>query len=136
MRPDAFSERVIGKNITDKRYDLKMYNIDGKVMQMEDVSGLLETFTVAPNKPRKPNWTEREVMTLLEEYSRKKHILKPKIGVVVSMTDRQKCWCEIADVINTSEGINGRYRSVKEVHKKFENLSNRMRTEFATAKGM
>ena len=112
----------------------KMFNIDGKVVQIDDGSGL-ETFTVAPNKARKPNWTEREVMALLEEYSKRKHVLKPKVGVVVSMNDRQICWSEIADVINTSEGVNSCYRSVKEVQKKFENLSNRMRTEFATAKG-
>lgn len=112
-----------------------MYHNDGKMLQTEAAAGL-ERFTVAPNKARKPNWTEIEVMLLLEEYSKRKHIMRPTFGTVVSMTERQKCWSEISDVINTSEGINGCYRSVKEVQKKWENLSNRMRSEYATLKGM
>ena len=111
-----------------------MYHIDGKIIQMEGDSGL-EKFTVGPNKARKPNWTENEVILLLEEYSKRRHYMKPKFGTMVPMAERQKCWSEIADLINASEGMNGCYRSVKEVQKKWENLSNRMRSEFATVKG-
>ena len=111
-----------------------MYHMDGKIVQMDGDSGL-EKFTVGPNKARKPNWTETEVMLLLEEYSKRRHFMKPKFGTMVPMNERQKCWADIAGVINTSQCSNGCYRSVKEVQKKWENLSNRMRFEFATAKG-
>ncbi|KAI7813148.1 putative myb/SANT-like DNA-binding domain-containing protein 4-like, partial [Triplophysa rosa] len=73
------------------------------------------------NKKRKPNWTEEEKCILLDEYGKRKAILKSKLNPNVTASKKQKQWDEITEKIN-ARNLDVK-RTVQEVIKKYENIS-------------
>lgn len=73
------------------------------------------------NKKRKPNWTEEEKCILLDEYGKRKAILKSKLNPNVTAAKKQKQWEEITEKIN-ARNLDVR-RTAQEVIKKYENIS-------------
>lgn len=71
-------------------------------------------------KTRKPNWSEEEKIILLEEYNKRKQILKSKFDPQITAHKKQRMWEEIAAKINSRSMIK---RSIQEVQKKYDNLS-------------
>ena len=62
---------------------------------------------------RKPNWTDRKKVVLLEEYEKRKVILKAKFSSSITSGDKNRAWQEIASIVNA--GISVR-RDIKEIH--------------------
>ncbi|XP_077088336.1 uncharacterized protein LOC143740173 [Siphateles boraxobius] len=73
------------------------------------------------NKKRKPNWTEEEKCILLDEYDKRKTILKSKLNPHVTAAKKQKQWEEITEKIN-ARNLDVK-RTVQEVLKKYENIT-------------
>ncbi|KAG5275871.1 hypothetical protein AALO_G00125460 [Alosa alosa] len=71
-------------------------------------------------KARKPNWTEDEKVILLEEYRKRKTILKSKFDPTITANKKQRNWKEITAKINARSTVK---RSVPEIQKKLENLT-------------
>ncbi|XP_067271404.1 myb/SANT-like DNA-binding domain-containing protein 4 isoform X2 [Pseudorasbora parva] len=73
------------------------------------------------NKKRKPNWTEEEKCILLDEYGKRRAILKSKLNPQITAAKKNKQWEEITEKINARNlGVK---RTVSEVIKKYENVS-------------
>ncbi|XP_048011120.1 myb/SANT-like DNA-binding domain-containing protein 4 [Megalobrama amblycephala] len=84
------------------------------------------------NKKRKPNWTEEEKCILLDEYGKRKAILKSKLNPNVTATKKYKQWEEITDTINARNlGVK---RTVQEIIKKYENISVMAKKELSVHK--
>ena len=64
---------------------------------------------------RKPNWTEREQFVLLEEYEKRKVILKAKFSSSITSGDKNRAWQEIANIVNAGNSVK---RYIKEIQKK------------------
>ena len=64
---------------------------------------------------RKPNWTDREKVVLLEEYEKKKVILKAKFSSTITSGDKNRTWQEIANTVNAGNSVN---IDIKEIQKK------------------
>ena len=71
-------------------------------------------------KARKPNWSEEEKIVLLQEYSKRKHILKSKFDPHITAHKKLRMWEEIATNINSRSLIK---RSISEIQKKYDNLT-------------
>lgn len=52
-------------------------------------------------KTRKPNWSEEEKIILLEEYNKRKHILKSKFDPQIKANRKQQMRQEIATKIHS-----------------------------------
>jgi hypothetical protein len=63
---------------------------------------------------RKPNWTEREQFVLLEEYEKRKVILKAKFSSSITSGDKNRAWQEIANIVNAGNSVK---RDIKEIQK-------------------
>lgn len=67
------------------------------------------------NKKRKPNWTEDEKCILLDEYGKRKAILRNKLNPVITAAKKHKQWEEITEKINAQNlGVK---RTISEVIK-------------------
>ncbi|CAC5403277.1 unnamed protein product [Mytilus coruscus] len=75
---------------------------------------------------RKPNWTEREKNILIEEYEKKRHILKAKFSSSLTSGDKTRAWEEIAHAINPGSSVR---RSTKGIQKKWDNICATAKTE-------
>jgi hypothetical protein len=64
---------------------------------------------------RKPNWTDREQVVLLEEYEKRKVILKAKFYSSITSGDKNRVWQEIANIVNAGNSVK---RDIKEIQKK------------------
>ena len=64
---------------------------------------------------RKPNWTDRENVLLLEEYEKRKVILKAKFSSSITSGGKNRAWQEIANIVNAGNSVK---RYIKEIHKK------------------
>ncbi|KAJ8285184.1 hypothetical protein GJAV_G00023240 [Gymnothorax javanicus] len=84
---------------------------------------------MADKRSRKPNWTKEETMILLEEYNKRKHILRSKFNPAITSIKKQQMWLEIADKINARTYVK---RSVREVLKKIDNMSVLAKKEMGT----
>lgn len=78
---------------------------------------------------RKPNWTEREKNILMEEYEKKRHILKAKFSSTLTSGDKTRAWEEIANTINAGNSVR---RSTKDMQKKWDNICATAKTEVST----
>ena len=63
----------------------------------------------------KPNWTDREKVVLLEEYEKRKVILKAKFSSTITSGGKNRAWQEIANIINAGNSVK---RYIKEIHGK------------------
>jgi SepF-like predicted cell division protein (DUF552 family) len=75
-------------------------------------------FVTVENKKmskRKPNWTDREKVVLLEEYEKKKVILKAKFSSTITSGDKNRAWQEITNTVNAGNSVN---IDIKEIQKK------------------
>ena len=64
---------------------------------------------------RKPNWTDREKVVLLEEYAKRKVILKAKFSSSITSRGKTRPWQEIANIVNAGNFVK---RDIKEIYKK------------------
>ena len=64
---------------------------------------------------RKPNLTDREKVVLLEEYEKKKVILKAKLSSTITSGDKNRAWQEIANTVNAGNSVK---IDIKEIQKK------------------
>ena len=72
-------------------------------------------FVTVENKKiskRKPNWTDREKVVLLEEYAKRKVILKAKFSSSMTSGGKNKAWQEIANIENPRNSVK---RDIKEI---------------------
>ena len=70
---------------------------------------------------RKPNWTDREKVELLEECEKRKAVLKAKFSSSITSADKNRAWQEIAG--------NSVKKDVKEIQKKWDNICGNAKTE-------
>lgn len=75
---------------------------------------------MAERKARKPNWSEEERVILLEEYRKRKNIIKSRFDPLITASKKQRMWEEITAKINSRGLVN---RSIQEVQKKYDNLA-------------
>jgi hypothetical protein len=68
---------------------------------------------------RKPNWTDREKVVLLEEYEKKQVILKEKFSSSITSGGKNRAWQEIANIVNAENSVK---RYIKEMQKKWDNI--------------
>jgi hypothetical protein len=74
-------------------------------------------FVTVENKKkskRKPNWTDREKVVLLEEYAKRKVILKAKFSSSITSGGKTRPWQEIANIVNAGNFVK---RDIKEIQK-------------------
>lgn len=57
----------------------------------------MENNNITENKKRKPNWTEDEKTILLEEYGKRKNIIKSRYNPSVTHVHKTKAWQEITE---------------------------------------
>ncbi|XP_069112258.1 myb/SANT-like DNA-binding domain-containing protein 4 [Argopecten irradians] len=82
-------------------------------------NNILDIVRVTPRN-RKPQWTHKETQHLIREFDKRKLILRPKPGEVVSSASKHRAWVEIAQAVNlTNPHV---HRTVSEVQKKWQNL--------------
>ncbi|XP_063054047.1 uncharacterized protein LOC134448290 isoform X1 [Engraulis encrasicolus] len=79
-------------------------------------------------KVRKPNWSEDEKVILLEEYNKRKHVIKSRFNPQITATKKLQNWEEITALINSRSMVK---RTVGEVQKKYENLAVQARKEMS-----
>jgi hypothetical protein len=75
-------------------------------------------FVTAENKKmfkRKPNWTDKEKVVLLEEYEKRKVILKAMLSSSITSGDKNRAWQEIANIVSAGHSVK---RDIKEIQKK------------------
>ena len=75
---------------------------------------------------RKPNWTDREKVVLLEKCEKRKAILKAKFSSSITSVDKNRAWQEIANIINAGNSVK---KDVKEMQKKWDNICANAKTE-------
>ena len=75
---------------------------------------------------RKPNWTDREKVVLLEVYEKRKVILKSKFSSSITSGDKNSAWREIANIVNAGNSVK---RDIKEIQKKWDNICATAKTE-------
>ena len=75
---------------------------------------------------RKPNWTDREKVVLLEEYENRKVILKAKFSSSITSADKNRAWQEITNIINDGNLV---IKDVKEIQEKWDNICVNAKTE-------
>jgi hypothetical protein len=75
---------------------------------------------------RKPNWTDREKVVLLEEYEKRKIILKAKFSSSITSGDKNRAWQEIVNIVNAGNSVK---RDIKEIQKKWDNICATAKTE-------
>jgi hypothetical protein len=63
---------------------------------------------------RKPHWTDREKVVLLEDYEKRKVILKAKFSSSITSGDKNRAWQEISNIVNTGNSVK---RDIKEIQK-------------------
>ena len=63
---------------------------------------------------RKPNWTDREKVVLLEECEKRKAILKAKFSSSITSADKNRAWQEIANTVNAGNSVK---IDIKEIQK-------------------
>ena len=68
---------------------------------------------------RKPNWTDREQVVVLEEYEKRTVILKAKFSSSITSWVTNRAWQEIANIVNAGNSVK---RYIKEIHKKWDNI--------------
>jgi len=88
-------------------------------------------FVTVENKKmskRKPNWTVREIVVLLEEYEKRKVIFKAKFSSSITSGGKNRAWQEIANIVNAGNSVK---RDIKEIHqqKKWDNICATAKTE-------
>jgi hypothetical protein len=74
-------------------------------------------FVTVENKKmskRKPHWTDREKVVLLEDYEKRKVILKAKFSSSITSGDKNRAWQEISNIVNTGNSVK---RDIKEIQK-------------------
>jgi hypothetical protein len=54
---------------------------------------------------RKPNWKDREKVVLLEEYEKRKVILKAKFTSSITYGGKNRAWQEIANIVNAGNFV-------------------------------
>ena len=81
---------------------------------------------IKKNSKRKPNWTDREKVVLLEACEKRKAILKAKFSSSITSADKNRAWQEIANIIVTGNSVK---RDVKEIQKKWNNICGNAKTE-------
>lgn len=80
----------------------------------------LYAFTGHKMRNRKPQWTHKETQYLIKEYDKRKIVLRPRKGQLVTAGSKHKAWVEIAQCVNlTNPHV---HRTVAEVQKKWQNL--------------
>ena len=65
-------------------------------------------FVTVENKKmsqRKPYWTDREQVVLLEEHEKRKVILKAKFSSSITSGDKNRAWQEIANIVNAGNSV-------------------------------
>ena len=50
---------------------------------------------------RKPNWTDREKMILMEEYEKRKDVLRAKFSSTITSSTKNTAWDEITEAMNS-----------------------------------
>ncbi|XP_071479792.1 uncharacterized protein, partial [Diadema antillarum] len=72
-------------------------------------------------RKRGPNWSEKEKKVLVDEYRKRRHILRPKGPGLTTVVDRETAWDEISSALKV---VSGPYikRDVVDVRKKWDNL--------------
>ena len=75
---------------------------------------------------RKPNWTDREKVVFLEEYEKRKVILKAKFSSSITSGDKNRARQDIANIVNTGNSVK---RDIKEIQKKWDNICDTAKTE-------
>ncbi|XP_072168928.1 uncharacterized protein [Diadema setosum] len=72
-------------------------------------------------RKRGPNWSEKEKKVLVDEYRKRRHILRPKGPGLTTVVDRETAWDEISTALKV---VSGPYikRDVVDVRKKWDNL--------------
>jgi hypothetical protein len=54
---------------------------------------------------RKPRWTDREIVVMLEEYEKRKVIMKAKSSSSITSGDKNRVWHEIANLVNAGNSV-------------------------------
>ena len=54
---------------------------------------------------RKANWTDREKFILLEEYEKRKAVLKAKCTSSITSADKPRAWQEITNISNAGNVV-------------------------------
>ena len=66
---------------------------------------------------RKPNWTDREKMILMEEYEKGKDVLRAKFSSTITSSTKNTAWDEITEAMNSQNPPVK--RNMKEIQKIF-----------------
>ena len=96
---------------------------------MAAVNGLLATENSLNKVKRQPNWTEKEKVTLVNEYDKHRMILKSRPSRM-KPRDRRNAWEAITRVINSQNPWVP--RTVKDVQKKWHNMVSVAKLEIST----
>jgi len=83
---------------------------------------------------RKPNWTDREKMILMEEYEKRKDVLRAKFSSTITSSTKNTAWDEITEAMNSQNP--SVKRNMKEIQKKWDNICSSAKTEFSHKKRM
>ena len=82
---------------------------------------------------RQPNWTRQEKEILVEEFLKRKSILRGKFSSKLKSIDKQAAWTEITEAVNRSPLSTFR-RDEKTVQKKWDNLLSDAKKEISAYK--
>ena len=96
---------------------LHYIQIDSNSQVIDDMEGGKEI--------RKANFTQQEIIILIEEYRARESVLKGQLSSGVTNRERENAWREITDVINSSNP--NVKRSVANIKKKWNNLTSTMK---------
>ena len=83
---------------------------------------------------RKPNWTDREKMILMEEYEKRKDVLRAKISSTITSSTKNTAWDEITEAMNSQNP--SVKRNMKYFLKEWDNICSSAKTKFSHKKRM
>ena len=82
-------------------------------------------------RPRKPNFSTSERITLIEEYNARKDILQQKFKTSLTNQKKQKAWAEVTTAVNSVSTV---VRTVAEIKEKWLKLSSEAREQLRARK--
>lgn len=80
-------------------------------------------------RSKAPNWTDEETLQLVHEVDLRKNIIQKKFSNDVTVQTKRKAWEEITLLLNSR--FPHHHRSSKEVKKRWDNVSTRMRRQYS-----
>ncbi|KAM9813848.1 uncharacterized protein ACB057_003668 [Neosynchiropus ocellatus] len=84
------------------------------------------------SRKRRPNWTDRECLFLIQLMQERRDVIRGKCNAGVTVIDKRQAWEEISQAINTA--FPQYHRTVSDCSKKWENLLAKTREEIKRQK--